>query len=143
MSLIWLSQKWGPLQHRLYFLPDPNQNDLFPELPREPSVICRASQAKEPIEWQADYFSACLLMPRGMVVAAWQQQTGLSPYVMNRGIHEMVLKASDGPLTPDFAATQLARRFKVSNQAIRIRLEELNLLQPRGQGSLFSAQIPG
>ena len=26
-------------------------------------IICRAKNAREPIEWQADYFAACLLMP--------------------------------------------------------------------------------
>lgn len=133
-------------QHRHYFLTDPNQGDMFPELRKEPSVICRVSQAKEPIEWQADYFSACLLMPSGMVVAAWRQQTIPSPYSTNSGTHEywrsMNVKDSDALPSPDLAAAQLARRFQVSKQAMKIRLEELNLL-PQATGPLFSDQVSG
>ena len=36
-----------------------------------PSFVCRSSQAKEPIEWQADFYASCLLMPRKLVMAAW------------------------------------------------------------------------
>jgi uncharacterized protein DUF955 len=133
-------------QHRHYFLSDPNQGEMFPELRKEPSVICRTSQAKDPIEWQADYFSACLLMPSGMVVAAWREQTNLSPYSAYSGTHEYWrsanLKASDAPPSPDLAAAQLARQFQVSKQAMKIRLEELNLL-PQAPGPLFSDQGTG
>lgn len=128
-------------QHRYYFLTDPNQGDMFPELRKEPSVICRASQAKEPIEWQADYFSACLLMPGPMVVAAWKQHTALSPFLTNSGTYEywrsMNPKASDASLSPEIATAQLARRFQVSKQAMKIRLEALSLL-PQAAGPLFS-----
>jgi hypothetical protein len=31
---------------------------------RLPTVIRRSSQTKEPIEWQADVYSSCLLIPR-------------------------------------------------------------------------------
>ena len=133
-------------QHRHYFLTDPNQGEMFPELRKEPSVICRVSQAKEPIEWQADYFSACLLMPSGMVIAAWRQQTIPSPYSTNSGTHEywrsMNVRDPDALPSPDLAAAQLARRFQVSKQAMTIRLEELNLL-PQATGPLFSDQVSG
>src|SRR5208283_5078728 len=49
--------------HRRYVAKDPAQKSLF-DGSTEPTVICRSSQAKEPIEWQADFFSSCLLMPR-------------------------------------------------------------------------------
>ena len=52
--------------HRSYVAKDASQASLF-DRSREPTVICRSSQAKEPIEWQADFFSSCLLMPRGQV----------------------------------------------------------------------------
>lgn len=38
-----------------------------------PSVVCRSSQAKEPIEWQADFYASCLLMPRKLVMTAWDE----------------------------------------------------------------------
>jgi len=37
---------------------------MFTDREPEPTVICRSSQAKERVEWQADFFSFCLLMPR-------------------------------------------------------------------------------
>ena len=135
-------------QHRHYFLPDANQSDLFPNLPREPSVICRTSQSKEPIEWQADYFSACLLMPRHMVVAAWEQgQTNQLSYVFTRGTidHWRALRTVGSPQAAaafEVVSGDLARGFGVSKQAMRIRLEELSLFR-RDQDSLFSPEMMG
>lgn len=127
-------------QHRHYFLPDPNQGDLFPNLPREPSVICRTSQAKEPIEWQADYFSACLLMPRQMVAAAWERRSSThSSYTFTRGTFDHSPAAATAF---ELVAGELARGFGVSKQAMRIRLEELNLFR-RDQGLLFSPEMTG
>ena len=40
---------------------------------RRPTVVCRSSQAKEPVEWQADFYASCLLMPRKLVMAAWDE----------------------------------------------------------------------
>ena len=39
----------------------------------EPKFICRSSEAKERVEWQADFYASCLLMPRKMVFAAWDE----------------------------------------------------------------------
>ncbi|UEM16575.1 ImmA/IrrE family metallo-endopeptidase [Bradyrhizobium barranii subsp. barranii] len=58
--------------HRHLFAKDPAQVSLFNE-PAPPSVVCRSSQAKEPIEWQADFYASCLLMPRKLVMAAWDE----------------------------------------------------------------------
>jgi IrrE N-terminal-like domain len=41
--------------------------DLFEESAKAGVVICRSSQAKERVEWQADYFASCLLMPRALI----------------------------------------------------------------------------
>lgn len=137
-------------QHRHYFLPDPNQGLLFQGVVKEPSLICRTSQSKEPIEWQADFFSACLLMPKRMVMAAWQQreqwQRLQSPSLFSRGeVDSWQAMGLVGTLTgtaAELATNELARRFGVSNQAMRIRLEELSLIQG-GQTSLFPAQMSG
>ena len=48
---------------------------LFADAPR-PTVICRSSQAKERVEWQADFYASCLLMPRRLVHAEWQDRLG-------------------------------------------------------------------
>ena len=58
--------------HRHLFAKDPAQVSLFNE-PATPSVVCRSSQAKEPVEWQADFYASCLLMPRKLVMAAWDE----------------------------------------------------------------------
>lgn len=42
---------------------------------RPPGFICR-STSRERVEWQADYFAACLLMPRPLVYPAWRELTG-------------------------------------------------------------------
>lgn len=61
--------------HRSYVAKDANQASLF-DGSLEPTVICRSSQAKEPIEWQADFFSSCLLMPRRRVHEEWKECFG-------------------------------------------------------------------
>ena len=61
--------------HRSYVAKDANQTSFF-DAPSEPTVICRSSQAKEPIEWQADFFSSCLLMPRRRVHDEWKECLG-------------------------------------------------------------------
>lgn len=88
--------------HGSYVAKNANQASLF-DAPSEPTVICRSSQKKERIEWQADFFSSCLLMPRRRVHDEWKQC--LSHYVP---LFEM--------------------RFDVSEAAMRIRLEKLGLL---------------
>jgi len=129
--------------HRHLFAKDPAQASLFNEV-RPPAVVCRSSQAKEPVEWQADFYASCLLMPRKLVMAAWDE---LFPDRMPR-----VLKPStpiDHPFveisrfecriggipwtdTDDEAldgfARPLAEQFLVSPIAMRIRLEKLGLL---------------
>ena len=41
-----------------------------------PSVICRSSRAKERVEWQADFYASCLLMPRNLVFREWKREFG-------------------------------------------------------------------
>jgi hypothetical protein len=58
--------------HRHLFANGSVRTALFDRLP-VPSVICRSSRAKEPIEWQAEFDASCLLMPRKLVFAAWDE----------------------------------------------------------------------
>jgi hypothetical protein len=58
--------------HRHIFARNRAQADLFSG-PAGPSVVCRSSQAKERVEWQADFYASCLLMPRKMIFAAWDE----------------------------------------------------------------------
>jgi hypothetical protein len=63
--------------HRHLFGPNPEQDSFVTvPMPSAASVLCRSSKAKEPIEWQADFYASCLLMPKAMVIAAWCQRFG-------------------------------------------------------------------
>jgi Zn-dependent peptidase ImmA (M78 family) len=129
--------------HRAYVAKDANQTSLF-ESPSKPTVICRSSQSKEPVEWQADFYSSSLLMPRRRVYDQWEECLGrtrplllsdLRPngqvmmraqtLIYQQGRNESV--AIDDALFED-VAKPIARRFGVSPAAMRIRLERLGLL---------------
>ena len=110
--------------HRDHLPSHENQPSLF-EFKSEPTIVCRVSQAKEPIEWQADFFAACLLMPRAQVLESWKNRVG--------DLRTRIAEPLDG--TKMSRATRqvvepLAQIFQVSLEAMRIRLEQLRLLQP-------------
>lgn len=135
------------VQHRHYFSEIPDQGLLFPEAAPEAAVICRSSQSKDPMERQADYFSAYLLMPKDMVYSAWEKHRGsMTPYIFD-GTARANLRAL-GLVEPDellesmaieHLAGEIAQIFRVSVKAMQIRLEELRLVQ-RGERSLFSME---
>jgi hypothetical protein len=129
--------------HRHMFARDPAQVSLFNE-PAPPSVVCRLSQAKEPVEWQADFYASCLLMPRKLVMATWdemfpdhkprvvQPRTPINhPFVevprVERHIGDLDCPETDDNVL-DRIARPLAAQFLVSPIAMRIRLEKLGLL---------------
>ena len=107
------------------FLPSRlNQPSLFEGDP-EPTIVCRQSRAKERIEWQANFFAACLLMPRPMMLEAWRSRFGdLRTYVIQTE-DNMQRKGACRDVAAPFADT-----FRVSIEAMRIRLEQLHLLEP-------------
>jgi IrrE N-terminal-like domain len=129
--------------HRHLFSTSAAQALLF-DVPASPSVVCRSSQAKERVERQADIYASCLLMPRKLVFAAWQEvfpdrkprviqpRAPIShPFVEIPRAHRQIgdfnhFETDDDAL--DRAARPLARRFLVSPIAMRIRLVELGLL---------------
>lgn len=128
--------------HRHLFAKDPAQVSLFNE-PASPSVVCRSSQEKESVEWQADFYASCLLMPRKLVIAAWdemfpdrkprvlQPETPIGhPYVeIDRMTDEFgnPIGAADDDVLDNFVRP-FAEQFMVSPIAMRIRLEKLGLL---------------
>ena len=129
------------LHHKL-FANNPAQAALFPG-PATPAVICRSSQVKERVEWQADFYASCLLMPRNLVMEAWNEMFPDSksrviaplipidhPYVELRRVEHqsgfLSFKTVDNML--DDIANPLSEKFLVSISAMRIRLEKLGLL---------------
>jgi hypothetical protein len=129
--------------HRDVLRSDRNQQALFADVPK-PTVICRSSQAKERVEWQADFYASCLLMPRRLVHAEWQDRLGRTkPLLLSdlRPNEKVMLRAGtliheqgrgevnevDDALF-ESVAEPIARRFGVSRAAMRVRLEKLGLL---------------
>lgn len=132
---------------------DPDQASLF-DTASDPTVICRSSQKTQPIEWQANYYSSCLLMPRRRVHDVWKECLGrtkplllsdLRPngHVMLRAqslIYEQgrsEVGAVEDALFEN-VAKPIARKFGVSLPAMRIRLETIGLMlrEPPRQRSL-------
>lgn len=129
--------------HRGLFERDPAQGSLLEGAAR-PSVICRTSQAKTRIEFQADLFASCVLMPRKLIFAAWDEafpdrkQRVLRPSEpVDHPFVEVARFANRIPGAPsaedddealDRFARPFAERFLVSPIAMRIRLERLGLL---------------
>ncbi|MDI6755611.1 MAG: ImmA/IrrE family metallo-endopeptidase [Thermodesulfobacteriota bacterium] len=100
-----------------------------------PAIVCRVSAAKTRGEWQADCFSACLIMPGRAVQGAFHKVFGEDQLVIyNRNS----CLGENNPLALDPSrdtAHQIAKyvmdagRFlNVSKEAMTYRLEDLGLL---------------
>ena len=129
--------------HRHLFGKDPAQTSLL-EPNAAPSVVCRTSQAKERIEFQADLYASCVLMPRKLVFAAWdeafpdrkqrvlQPATPIEHPFVEIARFECRIPGAEFTETDDQAldsfAKPFAEKFLVSPIAMRIRLERLGLL---------------
>jgi len=97
------------------------------------TIICRSEDAKLPVEWQADYFSSCLLMPEEYVKNAYYRAYGPDPLVLYN-----VDSHYKGPLCFDpcitnwhLIALEVIRSgnfLNVSKQAMIVRLQELGLI---------------
>ena len=108
-------------------------------------AICWPSPTTRRGEWQANHYASCLLMPRPMIMAAWddrfpdQQRRVLQP---RRPVDQPFVDVARGTASCGEAdrwardeqdlerfCRSLARRFAVSPIAMRIRLEKLDLLR--------------
>jgi hypothetical protein len=113
---------------------------------REHPILCRTSEANAQIEWQADFFSASLIMPRDLVIKAYSEMyRTLIPHKSE----EILLKAINDPKFKkivrckkkaitvkgvlEVAFEDLAKIFAVSGSAMVNRLKELGLLIVGGQ----------
>lgn len=125
--------------HRQHYLENVRQGTLF-AAPGKPAYICRSSQAKMPVERQADIFAANLLMPRSMVHAAWDAWRDDARPLALDDIRDPAVARANGCADDEMMelfCQPLAQQFQVSAQAMRIRLEELELLTRKRQNLLF------
>lgn len=138
--------------HRQLFLRKANQPKLLPDDAPRPEYICRSSDS-EPIEVQANMFASCLLMPKEMVKREWHAWRGcMDPIylsdlharqqqVMIPDTHQGRLAMNEDAITAalyEHAIRPFAEKFEVSTQAMRYRLLDLKLLQPKKVSTLFT-----
>ena len=111
--------------HRNLLGKNRTQQELFTQPSSRNVVICREGNSGRPEEWQANKFAAALLMPKPI----------LTDYVKKirkaRGL-------SDFEPFPDFQTSGqpditafTSMRFCVSNEAARIRLENLGIIEKK------------
>ncbi len=128
--------------HQHLIMQDTAQASFFDAV-GAPKFICRSSQAKERVEWQADFYASCLLMPRAMIFSAWdkffpdgkprvlQPQTPIAhsfaEIPRGHAIGDIEISVIDDEALERFCKP-LAEHFIVSPIAMRIRLEKLGLL---------------
>lgn len=139
--------------HRHYLMDARAKAATFVEADHQPTIPSSTTQTKKRIEWRADYFSSCFLMPRQFVLDDWHRYYGNHqpivyadiaaeplthrPVRRRRKPIQMKMILSDviqQTLEPhvyafDKVARKFAPGFRVSNQAMRIRLEKLGLLR--------------
>ena len=97
------------------------------------AILCRKKDARKPIEWQADYFAACLVLPEKWVRLAFKESIGNQPlkfYNENRTLDSTVYIEPCVSNWPFIAqAVQKTGGFSnVSKHAVIIRLQELGLI---------------
>ena len=117
--------------HRKLCRRNRDQHMLFKDM-RAPSIVCRTKSARKPAEWQANTFSACLLMPARMVIRSWERRHGSTyPYKADKEIAEMSKRwrLPEGEQPTVQVARDVAREFHVSGQAMQIRLIGLGLIR--------------
>jgi len=98
------------------------------------AIICRAGNGRQPIEWQADYFAACLLMPEKEIERTFHEVCGTDPLVLNNmknAFRGTRLRNDPGVENWHFIAEMVCEAggfTNVSKLAMIIRLQELGLL---------------
>jgi hypothetical protein len=146
-----VSQEIGHWRLHRNHLTSADQPDLFKESAKQGVVICRSSHAKKRVEWQADYFASCLLMPRELIAFWWREMFSRSnPLVFSSWIGDSAWtrppvgwpttvelpldqRARFDPRAVAYffykASVPMAQTFNVSVQAMQLRLCELDLLR--------------
>lgn len=139
--------------HRHLYLNRANEPQLMPSGQPKPDHVLRDGQT-DPKEYQANRLASCLLMPREMVKRMWHQAQGsmdpiylddlrtrqqqiLTAGVLRRGGFKSGDDAIDNMLL-EHVARPMAQMFEVSLDAMRIRLETMQLLLRKKEPSLFA-----
>jgi hypothetical protein len=111
---------------------------LFGPASDAPAFVCRTSEKKAPAEWQADQFAARLLMPSRLVREAFVAQCGtaaieIEGFSMRRGDVDVLARWREVATT----VIDAGKFTNVSNEAMRYRLSDLQLVRDTGSPSLI------
>jgi Zn-dependent peptidase ImmA (M78 family) len=127
--------------HRNYFFEIFARTDL-PQPFHLPTIVCRTSTSKLRGEWQADYFSSCLMMPEKDVNRAFVEVFGTDPLMIyNRkscfGRHNPFALDPALDTVKDIAQEVIKKGpfTNVSKEAMVYRLHGLGLLINRAESS--------
>lgn len=99
------------------------------------AIVCRTRNSKRPIEWQADYFASCLIMPEGAVRSSfslvWAEEELVLNNVRSRlgGTSVCVDPCVENWHFIADAVREAGGFSNVSKEAMIVRLEELGLVQ--------------
>jgi len=99
-------------------------------------IVCRTDMARERIEWQADYFAGCFLMPEEAVIDAFRRVFEGDALVLHNARRTIAPSIFVEPCVENWARIAAvmcdAGKFaNVSLHAMIIRLQELGLLVNR------------
>ncbi|WP_413431532.1 ImmA/IrrE family metallo-endopeptidase [Crateriforma spongiae] len=137
--------------HRAFVLSPAIQKLLFGD-ESLPEIVCRSHGSRPRIERQADQFAGCLLMPEWLLRPAWRRWLGHDDAVCDAEVCESVgdvdlsrfadllggdRKLSEMRVRREMFCLPLAKQFAVSDEAMRIQLEQLGLFVARHQPRLF------
>jgi len=99
------------------------------------TIFCRIRDVKLAIEWQSNFFAACLLMPEEEVIGAWDLTFGPEPLLLHNAKKSFAngLQCFD-PCAENWhliasAVREAGRFLNCSKQAIIVRLQELGLVK--------------
>ena len=119
-------------------------------------VLCRTGKTRKlPVEWQADYFAGCLLMPEEMVRGAWSRTFHLERDILQICNVKKCYRTYAGPGLQSFDPcienwhviadiVRSAGNFtNVSKQSMIIRLQELGLVRNLTGSSMDWSNIQG
>lgn len=105
-------------------------------------IICRTADAREPVEWQADFFAACLLMPKEAVREAFVSVCGCERLEIHNeknsfrpSLSCFEASAANWPLIAA-AVCRVGGFDNVSKEAMIIRLQELGMLVNATRGTM-------
>ena len=96
-------------------------------------VIVSKKNSKDTIEWQADYFASCLLMPEKEIREAFEKVCSPEAIVVKYSMNDRIKESGEEPFVEQWpfiaaAMCEAGGFHNVSKHAMIIRLQDLGLL---------------